>query len=254
MQKNVIITGSSSGFGFETAKKLYHEGHTIILGARRIENLKQLQSTLDDQDRCHIHTLDVQDTQSVNTFKSFVTKLNLQIDALINNAGLALGKDNLVDSEENDITTMLNTNVLGIFRMCKAFIPLLKEKKFSQIINIGSIAGHEAYPKGAGYCASKFAVKALSQSLRQELLKDNIKVCSIDPGLANTEFSYVRHKGDQQVAQETYKDLSPLQAIDIADAVSFVLNRPKHVNIDQMIIMPSQQANAHMLDRSGEIK
>lgn len=250
----MIITGSSSGFGFETAKKLHQEGHTIILGARRIEKLKHLQHALDDQSRCLIHALDVQDTQSVDLFKNFVIKLNIRVDALINSAGLALGKEDLVDSEESDITTMLNTNVTGIFRMCKAFIPLLKQNKFSQIINIGSIAGHEAYPKGAGYCASKFAVKALNQSLRQELLSDHIKVSSIDPGLANTEFSVVRHKGNQTLADATYKGISPLHAKDIADAVSFVLSRPKHVNIDQMLIMPSQQANAHMLNRSGEIE
>ncbi|HMQ10586.1 MAG TPA: SDR family NAD(P)-dependent oxidoreductase [Oligoflexia bacterium] len=253
MNKTVIITGASSGFGYETAKKLHHEGYTLILGARRTEKLKHLQLLLGEE-RCFVHQLDVQDTQSVQNFKDFTDSKKLQISGLINNAGLALGKDSLVDSDEKDILTMLDTNVLGIFRMCKSFIPILQETAYSQIINIGSIAGHEAYPKGAGYCASKFAVKALTQSLRQELLTKKIKVSSIDPGLANTEFSIVRHKGNQNLADATYNNISPLHAKDIADAVYFVLSRPKHVNIDQMLIMPSQQANAHMLDRSGEIE
>ena len=245
------ITGASSGIGYSTAKKLAKQGFDLYLGARRVDRLDSL--VKDIKNSCDVralsHELDVTDKDSVQKFGDFGFAKQLQRDVLVNNAGLVKGIDPVVNGQEQDWDIILNTNVMGVLRMAKLVLPYMIEKKNGQIVFIGSIAGHQAYAGGSAYCASKFGVKAITRSLKQEVLGTNIRVNSIDPGMVETEFSLVR-LGSQEKADNVYKGMTPLTADDVADCVEFVVNRPRHVNIDDIVIMPTDQANAFMVHRS----
>lgn len=248
--KPLVITGASSGFGLEMAKTLAKQGAHLMLGARRLNRLEKIQSELSHFTQVEVHALDVTDPLSVTTFTSHTLKTFGSVFALINNAGLALGRDPIATASIEDYQTMMDTNYFGTLRMIQAFLPQFEKQQFGNILNVGSIAGHEAYAGGAGYCASKFSVRALTQTLRMELLGKNIRVMLLDPGLAETEFSVVRFKGDEAKAAQVYEGLTPLKGQDIAHVVQFMLALPHHINLDDVRLTPLAQASATLVHRS----
>ncbi len=249
MKKIAIVTGASSGFGEAIARHLSKLGFDLALGARRIDRLRTLQKEIQKNNEVWVHELDVTDPNSVQTFIQAVTKKFGHVDALVNNAGLSKGLDTVSNSKEEDWKQVWETNVMGVVRMSKATIPLLKEHAGCRIINIGSIAGLESYEGGSVYTSSKYALRSVTQTLRYELLEKGIGVTSVDPGLAETEFSIVRFSGDAQKAKKVYEGLSPLMAQDVAEVVGFAMTRPDHVNLDQIVVMPTSQASAKRVNR-----
>lgn len=251
--KIVLITGASSGIGQACARVCAAEGAQLILSARRVERLEALSQELarDYKTSCHILPLDVRDKKAVNTQLSSLPAEWGAIDVLINNAGLALDTLPLSQGIEEHWDTMIDTNVKGLLYVSRAVIPGMLTRNQGHVVNIGSVAGHEYYPNGNVYCASKHAVHALSKSMRLDMLGSAVRVTEIAPGAVETEFSEVRWK-DKERAKEFYQDFQPLMAEDVADAVLYSLTRPQHVDIEQMIIMPTVQASANHLSRQGK--
>jgi 3-hydroxy acid dehydrogenase / malonic semialdehyde reductase len=243
--KWVLITGASSGFGAAAAAAFAAEGAKLLLGARRLDRLEKVSATAKKSGaaQSHFHKLDVSQTASVETFIAWAkTKLKSQpLHVLINNAGGAHGFDNVAHGKDSDWETMLQTNVLGVLRVTRAALPLLPRDAGASILNIGSIAGHVAYAGGAAYCAAKAGELQITRALRHELFGTGIRVSTIDPGLAETEFSIVRFKGDKKKAGELYAGTNPLVAADIAEILVWVASRPPHVNIDELIVKPVDQ-------------
>jgi 3-hydroxy acid dehydrogenase/malonic semialdehyde reductase len=237
MKKTIIITGASSGFGEAMARHFSNLGFSLALGARRINKLKKLESELGKN--VWVHELDVTNQDSVTKFVSACMEKFVFVDALINNAGLALGLDRIEAFKEEDWKTMWETNVLGVARMTHAVEPHLKAG--SRIINIGSISSYETYEGGAAYCSSKHALRAVTQTMRYELMEKGILVSTIDPGMAETEFSMIRFKQDSARAKKVYEGLKPLTADDIAEVAAFILSRPSHVSIDEILVVPQAQ-------------
>lgn len=240
-----MVTGATSGIGKATAKKLASLGYNLILTGRREDRLKELQEELNN-DSIQIITLcfDIRVTADV---ESAIQKLSdewLDIDLLVNNAGLAAGADPIYNGLWSDWEQMIDTNIKGLLYLSKLIIPRMMERKQGHIINISSIAGKETYANGNVYCATKHAVEAITKGMRIDLLPYNIKVSSVSPGMVETEFSIVRYHGDKDKADNVYKGLIPLYAEDIADAIEFMVTRPAHVNINDMLIMPTAQASA----------
>ncbi len=238
-----VVTGASSGFGAAIAKTLAEAGYDLVLGARRMDKLQAVAEPLGAQ----AITLDVTDAESVKAFCKQVP--NVQI--LINNAGGAVGTEPVAEAIDAKWQTMYDTNVLGTLRMTRELLPKLEASGQGHIVNIGSVAGLEVYPGGAGYTAAKHALRALTQTLRLELIGKPIRITEIDPGLAETEFSLVRFGGDAEKAKKPYAGMTPLSAADIADTVLWVVSRPAHVNIDQIVIKPLDQATATLVHRRG---
>jgi NADP-dependent 3-hydroxy acid dehydrogenase YdfG len=247
--KYAIITGASSGFGAAIAKELQELGYGLVLLARRIDRLEELQKKL-SQTPVYIAQLDVcQEEQVKNVISNLPREIADNCFILVNNAGLAVGRGPLDTGLSEDWNRMLDTNVKGLLYMSHAVIPLLKKHPYSHLINISSIAGKEVYAGGNVYCASKHAVDALSKALRIDLLPHQIKVSNIAPGAAETEFSLVRFKGDAQTAASVYDGFAALQAIDIAQTVAFIVSRPAHVSIGDVTIMPTAQANGSLFHK-----
>ena len=251
MNNIILITGATSGFGKAIAEKFASNGWNCIITGRRKEKLFSFADELKSKYNIKVLPLvfDVQKRKEV-----FDTLNNLppewsDINILVNNAGLALGRDSFENANLDDWDTMLDTNVKGLMYVSKAIIPYLIEKKQGHIINIGSIAGKEVYQFGNGYCASKFAVDALSQSMHIDLLSKNIKVTAIHPGAAETEFSLVRFKGDADKAASMYNGFIPLYAENIADIVYYVATLPPSVCINELIVTPTAQANAYLFHK-----
>lgn len=252
--KWVLITGASSGFGAAAAQAFGVEGAKLLLGARRVDRLEHV---ADDAKKAgspeaHVHALDVSKTASVNSFVDWArSKIGngKLLDVLINNAGGALGLDTVAEGKDEDWETMMQTNVLGVLRMTRAALPLMLNNPGASILNIGSIAGHVAYEGGSAYCAAKAGELQITRALRLELNGTGIRVGSVDPGLAETEFSIVRFKGDEARAKKTYEGTNPLTAEDIADILVWVASRPAHVNIDNLIVKPVDQAAVHKVFR-----
>jgi len=242
--KTVLITGATSGIGEACARLFASEGCNLILFARRYEKLEKLKKELDKEIKVHIARVDVRNNNEIIKAIEGLSKDFEEINILINNAGLAIGMNEFYNDEIENWDAMIDTNIKGLLYTTKAVLPKMLGKRDGHIINLGSIAGHEAYPKGAGYCATKHAVNAITKSLRMDLLDQGIRVSSIDPGMVETEFSSVRFQGDLEKAKNVYKGLTPLTANDIAESILFIATRPAHVNINEMIIMPNQQANA----------
>jgi 3-hydroxy acid dehydrogenase / malonic semialdehyde reductase len=244
MSKTVFITGATSGIGKACAEKFAINNFNIIITGRREGLLASVKKELEYKYNVSVTTLcfDVQNKEAV-----FVAVNSLlpetEIDVLINNAGLALGRDSFDEADINDWEIMMNTNVLGLLYMTRALLPILKKTK-GHIINIGSIAGKEVYENGNAYCASKFAVDALSKTMRIDLVKHGLKVTSINPGAVETEFSIVRFKGDKDKADAAYKGFTPLVATDIADTIFYCATLPANVCINDLTIMCTQQASA----------
>jgi len=251
MVKYALITGASSGFGAAIASSLAKEGYGLILTARRLDRLIALKETLSqDSPDIIIGQLDVRDRAAVNQWVDALddhVKQNLSV--LINNAGLAAGRSTIDQGLASDWEQMIDTNLTGLLYVSQAVIPLLKARKEGLIINITSIAGKEAYPQGNVYCATKAAVDQLTKGMRMDLLPFGIRVSSIAPGAAETEFSLVRFKGDEDQASAVYQGFTPLDAKDIADAVQFIVTRTPHVSIHDLVIMPSAQASATLFKK-----
>ena len=249
MDKIALITGATSGIGKATAYELAKVGFKLILCGRRNEILGAIEKDLNKITLTTSLCFDVSDNLEVNRSISSLPKKWKNINVLINNAGNAHGMDLFQDGNIDDWDKMIDINVKGLMYVTKAIIDNMIENSSGHIINIGSLAGREVYPKGNIYCASKYAVKAISQSLRLDLNKHNIKVSEINPGLVETSFSDVRFKGDKSKAKNVYKGYKALQADDIAEIISFVISRPKHVNIADLLVLPSDQASSTQINK-----
>jgi len=249
MNKIVLITGATSGFGEACARQFAAGGYRLIITGRRKEKLEALKQEL----KTDVLTLvfDVQDKAAVFSAIESLPANWKDVDILVNNAGLALGRDLFHEANMDDWETMLDTNVKGLLYVSKAVVPLMIARNSGHIINLGSIAGKEVYEKGNVYCASKYAVDAISKSMRIDLLQHRIKVTAIHPGAADTEFSQVRFKGDMSQAQKIYEGYTPLQAEDVADAIWYCANLPAHVCINEVNITCLAQANSFYYNRSG---
>ncbi len=250
-KKMVVITGASAGIGLACAKLFAKEGFDLALGARRVDRLSGLRDQLlakHPDAKIFVHALDVCDQDSVEAFKEQLVAEHGQPNIIVNNAGLAAGADHLADSKEADWQAMIDTNITGLLRFTQAFLPEMIGRQSGQIINIGSISGHDTYAGGSVYTGTKHAVRAISKSLRIELLGKNIRVNMISPGMVDTEFSIVRLR-DEKKAKQVYKGFEPLHALDIANCVLFAAQSPAHVNIDDMIVMPTNQASVHHVHR-----
>lgn len=244
MKKTVFITGATSGIGKACAEKFAASNLDIIITGRRDNKLQEVKVAIESKYPIEVTTLcfDVQDKEAVFNAVKHLPDNKQQIDILINNAGLALGRDPFDEADITDWEIMMNTNVNGLLYMSKALMPHIKKSK-GHIINIGSIAGKEVYENGNGYCASKFAVDAISKAMRIDLVKYGIKVTSINPGAVETDFSLVRFKGNEEKAAAAYKNYIPLTANDIADTIFYCCTLPPHVCINDLTITCLQQAN-----------
>jgi NADP-dependent 3-hydroxy acid dehydrogenase YdfG len=245
MKKIALITGASSGIGEAIAKILARNHYNLIITGRRMERLEKLAESLISTYKIEVLALnfDVRDRNQTNDVLKNIPENFKNIDILVNNAGLAAGFGLIQDGSVDDWETMLDTNVKGLLYVSRALIPGMTERKSGHIVNISSIAGKETYQSGNVYCASKHAVESLTKAMRIDLLSHGIKVTSIAPGMVETEFAKVRFKGDEQAASAVYKGFVPLAAQDVAEALEFVVTRPAHVNINEILIMPTAQAN-----------
>lgn len=249
--KWVLITGASSGFGAAAAKAFGASGARLLLGARRVDRLNVVaaEAVQLGAPAALVHPLDVSNTSSVEQFIAWTRSHTDRLDVLINNAGGALGIDTVAAGKDEDWEMMMQTNVLGVLRVTRAALPLLTVNPGSIILNVGSIAGHVAYEGGAAYCAAKAGELQITRALRLELNGTGVRVGTLDPGLAETEFSVVRFKGDHARAAKVYEGVQPLTADDVAEALLWMASRPAHVNIDEMIIKCTDQAAIHKLNR-----
>jgi 3-hydroxy acid dehydrogenase / malonic semialdehyde reductase len=252
MNKIVLITGATSGIGKACAQKFAAAKHDVIITGRRKERLDTLKTELETEYGILVLPLcfDVQDKEAVFAAINNLPAKWQNISILINNAGLALGRDNFEDADLNDWETMLTTNVNGLLYVTRAILPFMIAQKKGHIINMGSVAGKEVYEKGNAYCASKFAVDALNKAMRIDLLKYNIKVTGIHPGAVETEFSLVRFKGNTETATAAYTGLIPLTGIDVAEVIFYCTTLPAHVCINDLVITPTQQADAIYFNRN----
>ncbi|MDP4185204.1 MAG: SDR family oxidoreductase [Bacteroidota bacterium] len=246
MEKTVLITGATAGIGQACAKIFAENKYKLILTGRRSERLESLKNELQQQYQVEIITLnfDVRDKNQVETAIDSLPETWKAIDILINNAGLAAGLDPIQLGDIDDWERMIDTNLKGLLYMSRKVSPLMTARKSGHIINISSIAGKEVYPNGNVYCATKHAVSALTRGMRIDLLPYGIKVSAICPGMVETEFSVVRFHGDEDKAGKVYDGLTPLSAMDIAETIYFMATRPAHVNLDDVVIMPTAQGSS----------
>jgi 3-hydroxy acid dehydrogenase / malonic semialdehyde reductase len=248
----VFITGASSGIGRSCARAFAEAGAKLILVARRKNRLDKLAAEVKKQfnTETFIYELDVRDNRAVAKFFKKLPAEWQKIDILINNAGLSRGLNKLYEGKFDDWDEMIDTNVKGLLYVSRTVLPGMVERKKGTVINIGSIAGHDVYPGGNVYCASKHAVDALTKGMRMDLVDTPVRICTVDPGLVETEFSEVRFHGDKERAKKTYQNMTPLTPDDIADAVLFTASRPPHVQIAELIIMPTAQASTTLVHRA----
>jgi NADP-dependent 3-hydroxy acid dehydrogenase YdfG len=250
MSKIVLITGATSGIGLATAQRLAKEKFTLILCGRRQDRLDRLKSKLSSLTKLTTLNFDVRDQQAVNQALDSLPEDFKTIQILINNAGNAHGLDYIQEGSTADWDAMLDINVKGLLYVSQPIIQRMIKNKDGHIINIGSTAGKEVYPKGNVYCASKHAVDAINQGMRLDLNEHGIRVGAINPGMVETEFSKVRFKGDQDRARQVYKGYKALEPEDIADIIHFTITRPYHVNIADLVVMPTAQAKSGMINKT----
>ncbi|MFT5980804.1 MAG: 3-hydroxy acid dehydrogenase/malonic semialdehyde reductase [Flavobacteriales bacterium] len=247
-----MVTGASSGFGEAIARKFAQEGWDVIITGRRAERLHALSAELERD--CEVEILplefDVRDADAVHSAISTVPEKWQQLQVLVNNAGLAVGKASIDEGDLEDWGRMIDTNVKGLLYVTREVVRWMKEKQSGHIVNIGSIAGKEVYAGGNVYCATKFAVDALTKSMRVEFISHGIKVTQIAPGAAETEFSLVRFKGDEDKANQVYQGFQALTAQDIADTLWFAVTRPAHVCLNDIVIMPAAQPNSYTFNKN----
>ncbi len=247
--KIVMVTGASAGIGRACAEAFAREGCRLILAARRADALRDLAGALDAT--CHTLTLDVRDRAAVDSAIAGLPDEWADIDVLVNNAGLSRGLEKVQDGRPDDWDEMIDTNVKGLLWVSRAVLPGMVARDRGHVVNIGSIAGHQVYPGGAVYCATKHAVAAINQGLRLDLLGTRVRVSSVDPGMVQTDFSLVRFHGDRERADQVYRNFPPLTAADIADCVVFCASRPPHVAVMDMVVMPQDQAAVYASHRRG---
>ena len=247
-QRIAVVTGASSGIGEATCRALAAAGFHIVAGARRLDRVRAVAAATAGE----ALPLDVMDLASIEGFVREVGARHGHIDVLVNNAGLAAGLTPVAEGQDADWVQMLETNVLGLLRMTRACLPLLRRAPSAHIVNLGSVAGFEVYAGGAGYTASKHAVRAISRTLRLELVGEPIRVTEVAPGMVKTEFSLVRFKGDARRAAEVYRGVQPLSGADVADCILWAVTRPPHVNIDELVVRPVAQANAFTVARKSD--
>ena len=247
--ETILISGATSGIGKATAELLARTGRSLILTGRRIERLEKLKSELEAKGASvFIASFDIRNRKETEKFVDSIPAAFRNIRVLINNAGLAAGLSAVQDGNPDDWDQMIDTNVKGLLYLSRAVIPLLEKVEGAQIVNVSSIAGKEVYPNGNVYCATKHAVDSLNKAMRIDLLPHKIKVTAIHPGAVDTEFSEVRFKGDKDRAKKVYEGYEPLHAQDIAEVIWFAASRPAHVNINDLLVMPSAQAStSHLL-------
>jgi len=251
--KRVLITGASSGFGAAMAERFAERGCNLLLSARRAERCEELAARLRNTHRVEVQVdrLDVTDRDAVAAYVLSLVEDKQIPDILVNNAGKARGLDKLHEGKLEHWEDMIDTNVKGLLYMTRAVVPHMVARNSGHVINLGSIAGHWTYPKGAVYNATKAGVKAITEGLNMDLLGTNIRVSSVDPGMAETEFSDVRFDGDTGRAKDVYKGVKPLSADDVADVVVYVAGLPDHVNILDVVMMPTAQRAATLVHREG---
>ena len=247
--KTILITGATSGIGLAAAKKLANEKNQLILCGRRQYKLDEIYEELSKSVNVLSLCFDVSDKNEVNRILNDLPEEFRSIDILINNAGNAHGLDTIQEGSLEDWDNMIDINIKGLLYVSRAIIPKMVERKSGHIINIGSLAGREVYEKGNVYCASKHAVNAISKAMRIDLNKIGVKVSEINPGLVETDFSNVRFKGDKNRAEKVYQGYKALQAEDIADIIEFVINRPSHVNIADILVLPQAQATSSIIEK-----
>jgi serine 3-dehydrogenase len=247
-----MITGASAGIGKACARYFAEQGSHLLLSARRQDRIEALAASLAEAHgvEAHAHALDVTDRGAIEAYVDARVAEGLVPDILINNAGKAKGLDTLQDGSPDHWDEMIDTNIKGLLYMTRAVLPHMVERDSGHVIHIGSIAGRWVYPKGAVYNATKFAVRAISEAMNIDLLGTKIRVSSVDPGLAETEFSEVRFDGDAERAKTVYSDTTPLTPSDVADAVIYVANAPPHVDIFNLVLMPTVQRYPGYMDRT----
>lgn len=250
-EKIVFITGATSGIGKACAYAFAREGASIIISARRENVLNEIAEGIRKQYGVKVYNfkLDVRVRKDVESAIASLPAEWKKIDILVNNAGLVRGLNKLQEDDPDGWEEMIDTNIKGLLYVTRQITPGMAERKSGHVINIGSIAGHEAYPKGSVYCSTKHAVNAITKSLRADLIDTGVRVSTVDPGMVETEFSEIRFYGDKQKAKDVYRGVEPLVGEDIADAVVYCASRPAHVNINEMIIMPTAQASAFVVHR-----
>ncbi len=247
----VFVTGASSGIGLACAEAFAQEGAKVAIAARRADRIAELKASLTEAYGVEVFArqMDVRDVEQAQSTVSAVHSHFGRIDVLVNNAGLARGLRPVEAGDETEWREMMETNVMGLLWVTRATIPLMRKQGNGHIINLGSIAGHEVYANGSVYCATKFAVKAITRALRLELVGSNIRVTTVDPGMVETEFSTVRFGGDDERAKSVYEGLQPLTGEDVAECIVFAASRPPHVNIDELLVKPTAQASATLVHR-----
>jgi NADP-dependent 3-hydroxy acid dehydrogenase YdfG len=250
MKKTAFITGATSGIGNATAKRFAEDGIRLILCGRRIERLASLKDELSSKTEVYTLNFDVRDKDAVQNAIDSLPQAFANVDILVNNAGNAHGLDPIQDGSTDDWDAMIDINVKGLLYVSKAIMPKMIAQHSGHIINIGSTAGKEVYPNGNVYCASKHAVDAINQGMRMDLNDYGIRVGAVNPGLVETEFSEVRFKGDSERATNVYKGFDPLKPEDIADIIHFVVTRPYHVNIADLIVLPTAQASSTIVKKN----
>ena len=247
----VAITGASSGIGASCAKMFAKEGASLILAARRRDKLEAVAAEIEEtyQSKVYLLEMDVSDRTAVETSIASLPEPWREVDILVNNAGLSRGLDKLQSGEIQNWEEMIDTNVKGLLYVTRSLLPNMVERQKGHIINIGSIAGHQAYVGGNVYCATKAAVRTLSQGLKMDLLGTPIRVSCVDPGTVETEFSQVRFRGDTEKANKVYQGFNPLTPDDIAEVVVFCATRPSHVNMSEVLVLATDQSSATMVNR-----
>ena len=250
MEKEIVlITGATSGIGEATAGLMAENGFRIILTGRRVDRLEQLKNRFGKLTPVHTLCFDIRDKAQVDKAVDSLPEKWQEIDILINNAGLAAGMDHFHEGDIGDWEQMIDTNLKGLLYISRKIAPGMIERGSGHIVNVGSIAGREMYERGNVYSATKHAVEALSRGMRIDMLRHGIKVSTVSPGMVETEFSLVRFKGDSERAKHPYKGMKPLTGRDVAEAILFILNRPPHVSIHDLLIMPTAQAAALTVHR-----
>ena len=246
-KKWALLTGATSGIGAATARRLSSLGYGLILNGRRLDRLESLQKELGTEVR--LAPFDIRDRKAIEKFCHEHSAWLSEVTVLVNNAGLAAGTEKMQDANVDDWENMIDSNLTGLLVLTRQVLPFLIKKNEGHIVNLGSVAGRWTYPGGAVYSATKFAVRAISEALRMDLMGTAIRVSNIEPGMVHTEFSEVR-LGSKSQADAVYKGMTPLSADDIAETISWVLERPKHVNIQELVIYPTDQAAIRMVHRT----
>ena len=249
--KRVLITGASAGFGAACAHAFAARGSHLELWARRGEKLDGLRSEIAKAHRVEVYTLviDVRDRNAVKEAVADLYGAGRHVDVLVNNAGLASGMDPIHEGDYDDWDAMIDTNLKGLLNVSREVMPHMVARNAGHVINIGSVAGYIAYPRGNVYCATKFAVRGLSECMNIDMFGTKVRVSSVDPGAAETEFSLVRFHGDEERANKVYDGFEALSAEDVADAVVYVAGAPEHVNVSKLVLMPTAQRNPYMIHR-----